>query len=225
MKSVISAILLLGVVASAMAVDKVELDYRIRRLESKFEIMQSKPDKRIPAENLRAAQGIVLLDRSKGGFLFAYQGGSGIAIVRDPGSGRWGAPAFYSANEASLGFQIGGEQSFVVILLMNTNTISMLTDGNFKFGGEAGGTAGNSSGRAEGTVSSNEPLVQIYTDKNGLFGGAAIKGDALTPDADANVIYYGQYLTPREILLGRKVAPGPAAVELEQKIQEFAKPK
>ncbi len=225
MRSLISVLVLLGVVSSALAVDKLELDYRIRKLQSKLEMMQSKPDKRIPAESLRRAQGIILLDRSKGGFLFAYQGGSGIAIVREPSSGRWGAPAFYSANEASLGFQIGGQQSFVVILLMNTNAIGMLTDGNFKFGGEASGTAGNASASAEGTVNSNEQLVQVYTDTTGLFGGAAIKGDALSPDSNANVTYYGQFLTPREILLGRKATPGQAAQDLEQKLQEYAKPK
>jgi lipid-binding SYLF domain-containing protein len=225
MRSIITAVLLVGVVSSAIAVDKVELDNRIRKLQSKFELMQSKEDKRVPEADLKAAQGIILLDRSKGGFLFAFQGGSGIAMVRDARSGRWGAPAFYSANEASLGFQVGGQQSFVVILLMNTNAVSMLTEGNFKFGGEASGTAGNVSGGAEGTVSSNEPVVKVYTDKEGLFGGAAIKGDAITPDSNANVTYYGQALTPGEILTGGKFTPGQAATDLGNKIQEFAKPK
>ena len=224
MKSLISALLLLGVVSSALAVDKVELDNRIRKLQSKLELMQSKPDKSIPAADLKAAKGIILLDRSKGGFLFAFQGGSGVAMVRDARSGKWGAPAFYSANEASLGFQVGGEQSFVVFLLMNTNAVYMLTEGTSKFSGEASGTAGNESGGTEGTGSYN-PMVKVYTDKEGLFGGAAIKGDAIKPDSDANIAYYGQYLAPRDILLGGKVTPGQAATDLANKIQELAKPK
>ena len=224
MKSIISAVLLLGVVSSALAVDKVELENRIRKMQTKFEMMQLKPDKSVPAADLKAAKGIILLDRSKGGFVFAFQGGSGVAMVRDARSGKWGAPAFYTANEASVGFQVGGQQSFVVILLMNTNAVYMLTEGSFNFGGEASGTAGNQSGGTEGTASYN-PMVKVYTDKEGLFGGAAIKGDAIKPDSDANLAYYGQYLMPRDILLGGKVVPGQAATDLQKKLEEFSKPK
>ena len=66
----------LAFAATAMAVDKAELDNRVRTLTSRFEAMQQRPDRRIPAENLRKAQGIVLLDRTKAGFIFAYQGGT-----------------------------------------------------------------------------------------------------------------------------------------------------
>jgi lipid-binding SYLF domain-containing protein len=190
----------------------------------KFEEMQAKPEKRIPAENLRKALGVVLLDRTKAGFIFAFQGGAGLAMVKDAKWGRWSAPAFVTANEASLGFQIGGQQSFVVILLMNTNATHELTDSNFAFGGEASGTAGNSSGKAEGTVSSeSRALVQVYSDSTGLYGGAAIKGGAISPDADADVAYYGQPLTSAEILFGNKAKPSSAAVTLTQKLTQASK--
>ena len=103
MKFLITALLLFGLAAPAWAIDKSALDKRIRMLTAKFEEMQAKPDKRIPAENLRKAQGIILLDRTKAGFIFAYQGGGGLAMVKDAKSGQWSPPAFVSANEASLG--------------------------------------------------------------------------------------------------------------------------
>jgi SH3 domain-containing YSC84-like protein 1 len=222
MKRLIAALVLLALGAPLLAVDRTDLDYRIRKLSLKFDAMQDKSDKRIPPQTLRKAQGIVLLDRTKAGFLFAYQGGNGAAMVRDPKSGQWSPPAFLKANEASLGFQIGGQQSFIVILLMNTNAIPMLTKGSFKFGGEASGTAGKESAAAEGTVTA-EPLILVYNDREGLYGGAAIKGDAITPDTDANLAYYGDYLTTEEILLGHKVKPSPAAVELAKKIEQRAR--
>ena len=77
-----------GAVLPARAVDQADLDKRIRTLTTKFEEMQAKPDKRIPAENLRKAQGIILLDRTKAGFIFAYQGGGGLAMVKDAKSGQ-----------------------------------------------------------------------------------------------------------------------------------------
>ena len=224
MKFLITVLLLFGLAAPAWAMDKFEVDKRIRRLTTKFDEMQSKADKRIPAESLRKAKGIILLDRTKAGFIFAYQGGGGLAMVKDAKTGQWSPPAFVSANEASLGFQIGGQQSFVAILLMNTNATRALTDSSFDFGGEASGTAGNSTGKAEGTVSSDSAaVVQVYGDSTGLYGGAAIKGGAISPDTDANVAYYGQALTPQEILFDKKPKPSEAALTLTQKITQAAK--
>jgi lipid-binding SYLF domain-containing protein len=222
MRSFIISLVLASITCSAYAVDRADLDYRIRKLTLKFEAMQAKPDKRIPPQALRDAKGIILLDRTKAGFLFAYQGGSGIVMARGPDNGQWSAPAFLKANEASLGFQIGGEQSFVVILLMNPKAVESLANGNFNFGGEASGTAGNNSGGVEGTLSTTEPMMLVYTDREGLYGGAALKGDAISSDTGANSIYYGQFLGINDILFGRRVLPSPSAIGLEQKLDEVA---
>src|ERR1043166_1030282 len=97
------SLFLLSCAAPALAIDKVELDNRIRTLTAKFEAMQQKPDKSIPAEPLHKARGIALLDRTKAGFVFADQGGSGVAMVKNPNSEKWSPAAFLTANEASLG--------------------------------------------------------------------------------------------------------------------------
>src|SRR5688572_21263116 len=107
MKSTLVGLALLSVVASALGVEKADLDARIRKLTFKFAEMQCKPGKRIPAETLDLAQGIILLDRTKAGFLFSFQGGGGVAMTRDSKSGEWGPAAFLEASEASLGPQIG----------------------------------------------------------------------------------------------------------------------
>jgi SH3 domain-containing YSC84-like protein 1 len=224
MRFLIFSLLLLGLVVPAHALDKAELNKRILKITAKFDELQSKPDRRIPADSLRKALGIILLDRTKAGFIFAYQGGSGVAMIKDPRSGRWSAPAFVTANEASLGFQIGGQQNFIAILLMNTNATRALTEPSFNFGGEASGTAGNSTGKAEGSVSSDsQAVVQIYSDSSGLYGGAAIKGGAISPDANANVTYYDQPLAPKEILFDKKAKPSEPATILAQKLIKAAK--
>jgi lipid-binding SYLF domain-containing protein len=224
MRFPITALLLLGLAAPVRAIDKATLDKRIRTISAKFEVMQAKPDKRIPAEKLRKAQGIVSLDRTKAGFLFAFEGGGGLAMLKDAKSGRWSAPAFMRANEASLGLQIGGQQSFVVILLMNTNATQALADSAINFGGEASGTAGNSSGKAEGTVTSSpEQSVMIYSDSTGLYGGVSVKGGDLSPDTDANVAYYGKPLTTREILFDKKASISEPAAGLAQQITRASK--
>src|SRR5450756_174603 len=86
-KAILIVLALVGFGASVMAVEKAVLEGRVRKLAYKFEAMQRHPFKRIPASTLRAAQGIILLDRTKAGFIFAFQGGSGVAMVRDHTSG------------------------------------------------------------------------------------------------------------------------------------------
>jgi SH3 domain-containing YSC84-like protein 1 len=222
MKTNVLGLFLLGYALSAAAVEKYELDNRLHMLTSKFVMMQRQPDKRIPADLLQKAQGIVLLDRTKAGFLFAYQGGGGVAMRRDPQSGQWGPAAFIEANEASLGFQIGGEQNFFVILLMNTNATHLVAEPNFVFGGEARGTAGDLSSGVEGTVASHEQPMWVFSDRKGLFGGAAIKGGSINPDEEANRVYYQQFVNIDDILFGNRVKPTEAAVELANKIAEFS---
>jgi lipid-binding SYLF domain-containing protein len=223
MKMLTLAVLLLGFAGITVAIDKPELDQRIRTLTAKFDALQSKPDKRIPPETLRAAKGIVLLDRTKAGFIFAYQGGGGVAMVRHPETEKWSALAFLGADEASLGFQVGGQQTFFVILLMTTNATRLLTEPNFEFGGEARGTGGGATAGVETAITSPERSILVYDDRKGLYGGASIKGGAISPDQEANRLYYGQALTMQDILFEGKVQPTAAATDLAARLTGHAK--
>ncbi|MBI2924295.1 MAG: lipid-binding SYLF domain-containing protein [Verrucomicrobia bacterium] len=220
MKVLLLGLFVVSFASAALALDKAELDRRIHKLCLRFAQMQQKPDKRIRAQTLQAAKAIILLDRTKAGFIFAYQGGSGLAMVKDKKSGQWGPAAFLKADEASLGFQVGGQQSFIVILLMDPNGTRLLSDPTFEFGGEARGTAGGSSAGVEGTIASAEKSVLVYDDRKGFYGGAAIKGGAVSPDEEANLAYYEQPLTMRQILFGNKVRPTEATAELGKRILE-----
>lgn len=213
----------MALAANLPAVDKAELDYRVRKLTAKFTAMQSRPDKAIPAETLKQAKGIILLDRTKAGFLFAFQGGNGVALAKDPKSGEWGPAAWVGANEASLGFLIGGQQSFVAILLMTTNAANALTDANIEFGGEARGVAGDTSAGVEGKVQPNPAAVLVYDDTKGLYGGASVKAGSIAPDLEANRIYYDQFLTMREILFDGKVKITDTVSELIRTLSEQSK--
>jgi lipid-binding SYLF domain-containing protein len=205
-----------------MAVDRAGLDNRIFKLAAKLDAIQFKPDKRIPAEYLKKARGIVLLDRTKAGFVFGYQGGTGVALAKDPKTDKWGPVAFMSANEGSLGLQIGGERNFFVFLLVNKDAVQMLTDSKFELGGEARGTAGGASDGEEGKVSPDHHSVIVYSDRKGLYGGAAVKAGTLAPDNDANRVYYKQFLTLKDILIDKMAQPTEAALILAKKLDEYS---
>jgi len=222
-KTLTLGLVLLGFASSTFATDKVQLDNRIRTLTGKFEELQAKPDKCVPADNLRKAQGIVLLDCTKAGLVFGYQGGGGVAMVKDPKTEKWSPAAFMSAHEGSFGAQIGGEQTFYVILLMSTNATRLLVQPRFEFGGEARGTAGDATAVEEGKTVEPDPTVLVYDHRKGLYGGAAIKGGSISPDEEANRVYYQEYLTMKDILFEKKVKPTEAATALANKLTEYSR--
>jgi lipid-binding SYLF domain-containing protein len=107
---------------------------------------------------------------------------------------------------------------------MNSNATRLLTDPTFQVGGEASGTAGNVSAGAESSVASTDMPVLVFHDRKGLFGGAAVRAGNITPDKEANWIYYGQYLTMRDILFEHKVQPTEAAARLMDKLSYYSNP-
>lgn len=222
MKTKMLGLMLLGIATSALAVDRADLDNRIRSWTAKFAAMQQDPAKSIPAATLQKAKGIVLLDRTKAGFLFAYEGGAGVAMVKDAAN-HWSPAAFLTADDAGLGVQIGGQQSFIVMLFMDTNLPRWLSEQRERFAGEARGTAGESSAGVESDTVPQEPSVLVFESRQGLFGGAAVKGGSIMPDNSANRIYYGQPLTISDILFGGKAKPTEATRALTDEITVSSK--
>lgn len=223
--SLITAVLLLALAGSALAIDKEHLDGRIKRMMQKLAAMQEKPDKAIPADTFKKAKGIIIMERTRAGVVFAFMSGKGIAMVRNARTGKWGPAGFVEGSEASLGAQIGGESSLWVICLMTTNSIRMVRDSNFEFGGEARGTAGDSSGGAKGTSNSTDPVVLAYDDSKGFFGGVSVKGDSINPDTSANLAYYGDSFTMKQIISGEKAKVTPQVAELIKQLDGYAKGK
>jgi len=217
-------LILLSLAGSAVAVGRAELDNRIGRLTAKFEALQQDPAKSIPAESLRKANCIVLLHRTKAGVLFAYQGGAGVAMVKDAKSGQWGPAAFLKADEGSLGFQIGGQQSFIVILFTETNFPAWLSEQNQRFGGEARGTAGDATTGVEVEAAPQEAPVLVFDSRQGLYGGAAVRGGSITEDTSANIAYYGQPLSTSDVLFGGKVKHTRATLALAERISVSSRP-
>ena len=84
-------------------------------------------------------------------------------------------------------------------------------------------TAGDASAGVEGNISSTEPLYLAYSDSEGFYGGVSFKGGTLSSDTDANVAYYDQFLTNKEILFEGKAKPGPSATQLAERLAEYSK--
>jgi SH3 domain-containing YSC84-like protein 1 len=212
-----------ALVLFTVAASKNELDARVRDLTDYFTSVQQDPAKAVPAEILSQAKGLVIMRNYKAGFIVGVSGGRGVAIVKNE-KNSWGPVSFLKAGEGSFGFQAGAQRSDMILVLMNKDGVSLLTNPNLKMGVDIRATVGPRSAGDQANLKTDDIPVLVYGDTRGLFGGAAIEGGGLVPDEGDNKDYYGQKLSSTDILVGGKVEPTPAAKLLAEKIEQFAKP-
>jgi lipid-binding SYLF domain-containing protein len=222
MRRHILSLLLLTLAASGFAETKNELDDRVRKLMAKFDSLQDNTEARIPADKLKKATGVIVMDRTKGGFIFGYEQGFGVAMVKNKAN--WSPFSFMNSREGSFGAQIGGKSTFCVILLMTDSARDQLTNPKVNFGGEAAGTGGSSSSGV-GEKFTDDPPVLVFGESKGLYGGATIKGGSVSADDDANTKYYGQFYSIKDILFEKKVNRSETGTEFAKKLDAAAKGK
>jgi lipid-binding SYLF domain-containing protein len=196
MKTIVLGALIMGLAGSTFAVEKPDLDKQLQTITEKFTAMQQNPDTRVPADQLAAAKGIILLDRTSGAFIIGGHSGNGVALMRDK-SGQWSQPSFVKSSGASLGAQIGGTKDFFVIMANTPAAADTLKESSMDFGAQASATGGTSQMGAEGNLESR-PVV-IYSENKGLYAGASLKGGSIDEDADANEVYYGRPVSAEDI--------------------------
>ena len=141
----------------------------------------------------------------KGGFILGAEGGGGVMLARGSDN-TWSAPAFYVLVAGSIGLQIGGQVSQAVFTLMNEKAVDAILSNQFKMGADASVAIGPI-GKGVGASTTTNFSDDIYTFSKavGLFGGGALDGAGILAQDDYNKAYYGTDVTPRDIVLNRKV--------------------
>jgi len=135
--------------------------------------------------------------------------GRGAMVCRSGRSfdGAWGAPAVYTLEGGSVGFQLGGEATDVVLLVMNTRGVDALLKSQVKLGGNASVAAGPKGRSVEASTDASLRAEMLgYSRSRGLFAGVSLSGTSLRPDDDANAEVYGRKLTARRIVTGKAMA-------------------
>ena len=128
--------------------------------------------------------------------------------------GPWGAPAMYALEGGNIGFQLGGQATVFVLLVMNPRGAESLMGSKVKLGADAAAAAGPK-GRTTTAATDVAMRAEIlsYSRSRGLFAGVSLEGSTLRPDNGANEKLYGRKLTAKEILREGKVG-NPAAAHL-----------
>lgn len=171
------------------------------------------PDKSIPQELLNKAQCIVVVPGlKKGAFVVGAKYGRGFLSCRRKEMVGWSAPAGVRVEGGSFGFQIGGAETDVVMLILNDRGFEKLLSSKFTLGADASvaaGPVGRTSSAETDALMHAEILTWSRT--RGAFAGIALNGATLRQDADANKDLYGAEIDNREIVMGGKQAPKSAA--------------
>jgi lipid-binding SYLF domain-containing protein len=181
------------------------------RLENCGTVMQeimNLPDN-IPQEVMEKAECIIVFPSVlKAAFIVGANYGRGAMVCRTGHGfkGPWGAPAMYALEGGSIGFQIGGEATDLVLLVMNDRGADSILNSKVKLGGDASIAAGPVGRDASANTDAYmRAEVLSYSRSRGLFAGISLEGTTLRPDNDATADVYGQKLTAREIVLGGKI--------------------
>ena len=172
----------------------------------------------IPQEVLEKAECVIVIPSVlKAAFGIGADYGRGAMVCRTGKEfhGPWGSPAMMALEGGSVGFQIGGQATDLVLLIMNDRGAQSILSSKVKLGGDASIAAGPV-GRdaAANTDAFMRAEILSYSRTRGVFAGVSLEGSTLRPDDGANEDVYGRKLTSREIVFGGAVGVPPSGRHL-----------
>jgi lipid-binding SYLF domain-containing protein len=189
-----------------------------RRLEEAavtFSEIMAAPDRGIPVDLLRKAHCVVIVPGfKKGAFVFGAQYGKGFVTCRGARDRGWSAPAAIRIEGGSFGFQVGGSETDVIMLVMNDRGARRMLRSQFTLGAEgevAAGPVGRETTAQTDAMFTAEILS--WSRSRGIFAGVAVKGATLRQDIDDNEALYGRRLENRAIVAGA-ARPSVAGIRL-----------
>jgi lipid-binding SYLF domain-containing protein len=184
----------------------------VKRLDESatvFSEVMATPDKGIPQDLLAKSHCIVIVPSMKtAAFVVGAKFGKGYVSCRSKGGEGWSAPATVRIEGGSVGFQIGGSETDLIMLVMNQGGADKLLSSKFTLGAE-GSVAAGPVGRTATAQTDLQMHAEIlsWSRTQGLFAGVALEGATLREDLDDNATLYGKKLENREIVMNGVRAP------------------
>lgn len=188
---------------------------RLEDAATVFSEIMDASDKAIPQELLDRAHCIVVVPGlKKGAFIFGAKYGRGFLSCRKKSGVGWTGPGAVRVEGGSFGFQIGGSETDVIMLVMNERGAQRLLSSKFTVGGDASVAAGPV-GRTATAQTDAYMTAEIlsWSRSRGVFAGVALNGATLRPDRDTNREMYGKDLDNKQIVT-QELAPPKMAERL-----------
>jgi len=209
--------LLLGFAMSslpAVAADDEKESDRLQNCGTVIKEIMDIPDD-IPQDLIDKAECVIVYPSVlKGAFILGGSYGRGAMTCRtgEHFTGPWSAPSMMALEGASIGFQIGGQATDFVLLVMNPRGAHSILSSKVKLGADASAAAGPKGRNAEASTDVTlRAEVLTYSRARGLFAGVSLAGSTVRPDNDANERVYGKKVSAQDIIFkGTVPVPPPA---------------
>ena len=208
------------VTLNAVASDREDDVKRTNKAAQVFKEIMNTPDQGIPQELLESVKCIAIIPGDvKFAFIFGGNYGRGLATCRT-GHG-WSAPMFVAIEGGSVGYQIGGSSTDLVMLFMNDHALQSLLSDKFKIGADASVAAGPVGRHAAADTDVKlKAEILSYSRAKGVFAGVSLDGAVVQADKSGDEAMYGEHVDRHEILSG-KVAVPESARPLLHEIGEY----
>ena len=177
---------------------------RLTAASTVFSELMNAGDKGIPRDLVEKAEcAVVVPGLKKGAFIVGGQFGKGFITCRDDKARGWSAPAAIRVEGGSVGFQIGGSETDVIMLVMNHRGAERLMGDKFTVGAE-GEVAAGPVGRDTSAQTDAKLTAEMlsWSRSRGVFAGISLKGTTMRPDREENEAMYGMPLTTKEVVNG-----------------------
>jgi len=162
------------------------------------------PEMKWLQQNLHRAKAVMIAPEIlKAGFIFGGSGGRAVVVARDPKSGKWVGPVFYSMGTASVGFQAGVQVSEGLTLVMTDKGFNSLLATSFKMGGDASIAAGPVGAGAKSDIVAD---LITFSRAKGVYGGVNFDGTIVTAADDWNAAYFGKKVLAPDVLVRMDVS-------------------
>ena len=214
----IAALALAAAPAQAQTEQQTLVDRATLTVQEMFSDQVNPEGRRI----LKNAKGIMICPRVfKAGFILGGQAGSCVLVGRQGG---WTNPAFYGFGSGSIGFQIGVQDAQIAFIVLTDKGLTALMDSQFKVGADASvAVATYGAGVSGATTAALRADIVAFAQARGLFAGIALDGSLISQRTEWNQAYYGQYLSPQQIVLNRQ-GNNPGADPLREVLGQLSGP-
>jgi len=204
------------VTLTALASDREDDVNRTQKAARVFKEIMNTPDHGIPSDLLESAKCIAIVPGDvKFAFIFGANYGRGVATCRTEHG--WSAPMFVAIDGGSVGYQIGGSSTDLVMLFMNDHALQSLMSDKFKVGGDASVAAGPvGRNAAAGTDLKLSAEILSYSRSKGIFAGVSLDGAVMQADKSGDKAMYGDDVNRHEILDGKVAVPASAQAFVEE---------
>jgi SH3 domain-containing YSC84-like protein 1 len=203
-------VLLLAAAQIAAASDRADDVARTQKAAQVLKEVMDAPDKGIPHDLLEKAKCIAVIPGDKKfAFIFGGSYGRGVATCRT-GHG-WSAPMFIAIDGGSVGYQIGGSSTDIILLFMNDRALHSLLSDKFKLGVDASVAAGpvGRDAAASTDLKLNAEILS-YSRTKGVFAGVSLDGAVVQVDKSGDQALYGDNVDTHGILDGEVRIPASA---------------